>query len=146
MNTFLIDSRELYEYARSRGYEPLIQTRFFRLEIGLRKELQRERFGNGHTPEENEKFYRWMWANKPHYCEECMRPLAEYSAVYVSHILTRGANPDMAHDPRNVNILCFRHHSEWENGDRENMRILAKNQLTIEELKKDYGKNITSEI
>ena len=99
MNTFLIDSRELYEYARSRGYEPLIQTRFFRLEIGLRKELQRERFGNGHTPEENEKFYRWMWANKPHYCEECMRPLAEYSAVYVSHILTRGANPDMAHDP-----------------------------------------------
>ena len=88
MDAFPIDSRELYEYARSRGYEPLIQTRFFRLEIGLRKELQRERFGNGHTPEENEKFYRWMWANKPHYCEECMRPLAEYSAVYVSHILT----------------------------------------------------------
>ena len=146
MDAFLIDSRELYEYALSRGYEPLIQTRFFRLEIGLRKELQRERFGNGHTPEENEKFYRWMWANKPHYCEECMRPLAEYSAVYVSHILTRGANPDMSHDPRNVNILCFRHHSEWENGAREQMRIFAKNQLTIEELKKDYGKNITSEI
>ena len=87
-----------------------------------------------------------MWENKPHYCEECMRPLAEYSAVYVSHILTRGANPDMSHDPRNVNILCFRHHSEWENGAREQMRIFAKNQLTIEELKKDYGKNITSEI
>ena len=87
-----------------------------------------------------------MWANKPHYCEECMRPLAEYSAVYVSHILTRGANPDMAHDARNINILCFKHHSMWENGDRENMRIFAKNQLTIEELKKDYGKNITSEI
>lgn len=79
-----------------------------------------------------------MWENKPHYCEECMRPLAEYSAVYVSHILTRGANPDMAHDPRNVNILCFRHHAEWENGEREKMRIWAKNQATIEELKKDY--------
>lgn len=138
MNTFLIDSRALYDYARSRGYEPLVQTQFFRMETGLRKELQRERFGNGHTPSENERFYRFMWENKPHYCEECMRPLAEYSAVYISHILTRGANPDMAHDPRNVNILCFRHHAEWENEDREKMRIWGKNQATIEELKNDY--------
>lgn len=139
MHTFLIDNRELYEYARSRGYEPLIQTQFFSIEIGLRKELQREIFGNGHTPVENEKFYRWIWSHKPHYCEECMKPLAEYSAVYVSHILTRGANPDMAHDPRNVNILCFRHHAEWENGAREKMRIWAKNQATIEELKMEYN-------
>lgn len=139
MNTFLIDSRALYDYARSRGYEPLVQTRFFRMEIGLRKELQRERFGNGHTPIENERFYRFMWENKPHYCEECMRPLDEYSAVYVSHILTRGANPDMAHDARNINILCFKHHSMWENGERNKMRIYPHNELIINELKKDYG-------
>lgn len=136
---FLIDSPELYEYAQKKGFEPLTDTRFFKVEIGLRKTLQYELFGAGHTSTENEKFYRWVWEHKPHYCEECMKPLRGYSAVYVSHILTRGANPEIAHDPRNVNILCFKHHAEWENGNRAGMRIYARNQITIDELKKEYN-------
>ncbi len=136
---FLIDSLELYEYAQRRGFEPLMDTRFFKVEIGLRKTLQNRTFGAGHTSTENEKFYRWVWKHKPHYCEECMKPLRRYSAVYVSHILTRGANPAIAHDPRNVNILCFKHHAEWENGNRVGMRIYARNQIIIEELKKEYN-------
>lgn len=112
--------------------------RRFRLDIRLRVSLQRELFGAGHTPEENEKFYRWCWKHKPHQCEETMRPLPEYSAVYVSHILTRGAHPEAAHDPRNVNILCWEAHGKWENGRREQMRIYAANQLVIEELTEDY--------
>lgn len=67
-----------------------------------------------------------------------MKPLREYSSVYVSHILTRGAHPDMAHDPRNINILCFNHHNQWENGDRRAMRIYEKNVETIELLKNEY--------
>lgn len=106
--------------------------------IELRKAIQTELFGQGHTPQENEKFYKWVWAHKPHYCEETMKPLHEYSAVYVSHILTRGAYPEMAHDPRNCNILCFEMHNRWENKDRQNMRIYAKNQKTIEMLKREY--------
>lgn len=137
MTPIEIDTRELYDYARKRGYEPLIDRRFS-VEIHLRISIQRELFGTGHTPEENEKFYRWCWEHYPHYCAETMRPLRHYSATYVSHILTRGAHPEMAHDPRNVNILCFEMHNKWENGNRENMRIYQSNQLTIQQLKDEY--------
>lgn len=137
MEPFVIDTRELYDYARMRGYEPLIDRRFA-VEINLRVSIQRELFGTGHTPQENERFYRFCWDHYPHICSECMRPLHQYSATYVSHILTRGAHPEMAHDCRNVNILCFSHHSVWENGDRQNMRIYPGNLLTIEQLKREY--------
>lgn len=133
----LIDTRAAYELCKSRGYEPLVDRRF-PMEIRLRIQVQRELFGTGHTPEENEKFYRWCWNHYPPICAECMRPLRNYSAVYVSHILTRGAHPEMAHDPRNVNILCPAHHAVWENGDREGMRIYRSNQHIIELLKNEY--------
>lgn len=103
-----------------------------------RVDMQRNLFGDGHTPAENERFYRWVWNHKPHICEECMKPLGEYSAVYVSHILTRGAHPEIAHDPRNTNILCFRCHGAWENGARWRMRIYEGNLSRIEQLKKEY--------
>ncbi len=132
-----IDSRAEYDYVKSRGYEPLIDRRFA-LAVPVRVSIQRELFGRGHSPEENEKFYRWCWEHYPHICQETMRPLHNYSAVYVSHILTRGAHPEMAHDPRNVNILSFEAHNRWENGNRQCMRIWAANQRIIEKLKKEY--------
>lgn len=138
MEPIVIDNREMYDYCKMRGYEPLIDRRFA-MDIHLRVTIQRELFGRGHTPEENEKFYRWCWNHKRHICEETMRPLPGYSATFVSHILTRGAHPEMAYDPRNVNILSFEQHNRWENGKRENMRIFASNQLIIEQLKKEYG-------
>lgn len=138
MEPFVIDTREQYDFCRAHGIDPLIDRRFA-MDIRLRVSIQRELFGTGHTPEENEKFYRWCWEHNPHYCQECMRPLRQYSATYVSHILTRGAHPELAHDPRNVNILCFNHHSVWENGRRESMRIFRANLLIIEQLKKEYG-------
>lgn len=138
MQPYFISERWEYDYIVSRGFEPLLDTNHFRMDIRLRIAIQREKFGTGHTPDENERFYRWVWEHKPHYCEETMRPLPNYSATFVSHILTRGANPEMAHDPRNVNILCFEMHNRWENGDRENMRIYRQNLLTIEQLKSEY--------
>lgn len=138
MNPVAIDTRAEYDYCVARGYEPLIDRRF-KMDIRLRVSVQRELFGDGHSPAENEKFYRWCWEHKPHICEECMRPLREYSATYVSHILTRAAHPEMAHDCRNVNILCFSHHSVWENGNRKNMRIYQRNMQIVEELKKEYS-------
>ena len=138
MDTIRIDTREEYDYCIKRGYEPLIDWRFT-MDIHLRVSVQRELFGTGHSPAENERFYRWCWDHYAHYCHETMRPLWDYSAVYVSHILTRGAHPEMAHDPRNVNILCFEAHNRWENGNRKSMRIYESNQLIIETLKSEYG-------
>ena len=133
-----IDTRAEYVLCRARGYEPLIDRRFA-MNIHLRLSVQHELFGRGHTPEENEKFYRWCWEHYPHQCQETMRPLHQYSATFISHILTRGAHPEMAHDPRNVNVLCFEQHNRWENGDRVNMRIYRSNVQLINQLKKEYA-------
>lgn len=132
-----ISTRQEYDYCVLRGYEPLIND-IFDMDIALRLQIQREKFGRGHTMAENERFYRWCWGHYPHKCQETLRRLDSYSAVYISHILTRGAHPAMAHDPRNVNILSFEAHNKWENGDRQSMRIYAKNQITIKKLLNEY--------
>lgn len=139
-----INDIEAYEYCVSRGYEPLIDVAHFSIDIRLRVDIQREQFGHcvfgrGNIPVANQRFYEWVWKNKPHYCEECLRPFPQYSSVYCSHILSRGANPDMAHDGRNINILCYECHQKWENGDREKMRIFEKNKQTIEILQNEYS-------
>lgn len=135
----MIASRSEYDDAVSRGYEPL-KDLWLTMSHNLRLEIQREKFGAGHTPAENERFYRWCWEHKPHQCEECLRPLKGYSAVYISHILSRGAYPQIAHDPRNTNILCERCHATWENGRREDMRIYESNRARIDALKQEYYK------
>lgn len=143
MEPYLITDRDEYQYCIQRGFQPLLDICNFRLEIGLRVEIQREIFGHcitgrGDIPAANERFFRWVWEHKPHQCEETMRPLANYSAVYCSHILTRGSHPEIAHDPRNINILSFESHNRWENGDRQNMRIYPGNMRLIELMKTEY--------
>lgn len=140
--TIAIESIAEYRLCVERGFEPLIDDRF-ELPIALRVEIQRQLFGHvthgrGNIPQANEHFFRWVWDHKPHRCEETMRPLHQYSAVYISHILSRGAHPEMAHDPRNVNILCAEMHARWENGDRHSMRVWRNNKKTIEKLKNEY--------
>nr|DAK17588.1 MAG TPA: NinG protein [Caudoviricetes sp.] len=134
----LIEDIECYKYAKSKGYEPLTDKRF-EMPIKVRIDVQRYLFGAGHTPAENERFYRYCWDLYPHICEECMRPLTQFSATYISHIRTRGAFPEAAHDVRNVNILCFKHHNQWETGNRKAMRIYPGNVQTIEQLTKEYN-------
>lgn len=134
----LIEDLECYKYAKNKGYEPLTDKRF-EMPIKVRIEVQRYLFGAGHTPAENERFYRYCWDLYPHICEECMRPLTQFSATYISHIRTRGAFPEAAHDVRNVNILCFKHHNQWETGNRKAMRIYPGNVQTIEQLTKEYN-------
>lgn len=138
MHKILISNFEEYNFVKSNGYEPLID-RHFKVEEPFKRILIQEMFGSGNTEAQNVKFYRWIWEHKPHYCEECMRPLREYSSVYCSHILTRGAHPEFAYYPENVNILCFEHHNMWEYGDRKRMRIFPGNQIIIKELIKDYN-------
>lgn len=145
MEKILLTTKPEYDLVVSRGFQPLLSNRFFRLDIKLREAIQKQMFGHCITGRgsdimaANDRFFHWVWEHKPHICEECMKPLYRYSAVYCSHILTRGAHPEMAHDPRNINILCFNHHNQWENGNRERMRIYPANQRIIKELMEDYN-------
>lgn len=137
MEKIKIETRDDYFYARMRGYDALYDKRC-EMPIALRKEIQKYLFGKNNA-EGNRKFYRYCIERFPMVCEECGRPIDNPWAGNVSHILTRGAHPEKAHDPRNINILCLRCHERWENGDRSNMRIYEKNQRTIEQLKKEYA-------
>jgi hypothetical protein len=142
MEPILITEPDEYKLCISRGFNPLL-SKDFKMEIGLRADVQREFFGHsllgrGNIPQANDRFYRWMWDNKKHYCEECMKPLENYWSGFISHILTRGANPAIAHDPRNINILCHVHHTQWETGERKTMRIYPGNIKTIKLLQSEY--------
>lgn len=136
-----ISTREEYDYCVKRGYEPLCEDAWrFPMAHSLRVAVQKEKFG-GNNAEGNQKFYKFCLHHKPLYCEECGKPITHPSAINVSHILTRGAHPEMAHDCRNVNILCFEHHNVWEHATtRKGMRIYDQNMRTIKILKEEYNK------
>lgn len=134
-----IDNIQDYDLAVKIGQSPQID-RHFTLSHDVRMAVQERLFGKGNHEDNNIRFYKWCWEHKQHYCEECLRPLDKYSSVYVSHILSRGAHPEKAYDPRNVNILCPSCHARWENGDRERMRIYSRNVKVINDLTLEYQK------
>lgn len=149
MDKITLETEQEYNLVKSRGYEPLLTNRYFQLDIKLRKRIQSRLFGHAEQGRgndvmaANERFFRWIWENKQkghrHRCENCMKPLDHYSATFCSHILSRGAYPEMAIDPRNINILCFDCHNKWEHETtRKDMRIYESNKLIIETLKKEY--------
>jgi len=140
---FHIETSEEFNTIMQRGFNPLFNP-IFTIDIKLRIQIQHQIFGNsliskGDIPKANEKFYKYMWQYKPHYCEECLKPLRNYSSVFISHILSRGSSPEMAHDVRNINILCMDHHNQWETGKRETMRIYPCNLKIIKTLKTEYA-------
>ena len=81
----------------------------------------------------DERFYQEIWDERPHYCEECGKFLGdELQKVFFSHILTKGAHPELRHEKRNINVLCSEHHSAWEfSGKRNQMKINEKNKDAI---------------
>jgi len=137
INSIELTNREMVDYTFFRGVNPLIDLRF-KMPILLRLEYIRDLFGK-FQPKHHTKYYKYCWDNKPHYCEETGLELMNYSAAFISHILSKGSHPEMAYDPRNCNILSFIQHNRWEFGDKENMSIYPGNELIIEMLKTEYN-------
>ena len=135
-----ITNREDYDALLKRGIDCLYDKRYH-LEIGLRREIQREKFGKN-DDEGNYLFYRYCLHHFPAICENCGKPIEHPWATNVSHIITRGSHPEMAHDPRNVNILCWECHELWEHKttrNRLNPWFVEKNERTIQMLKQEYN-------
>lgn len=102
--------------------------------IKLREEIQKLKFPT------DASFYNYCWKKKAHWCEECGAYLSAYSASFISHILTKGAHTEKRRDPRNVNILCLKHHHQWEFGKRKEMEIYQANMLLRDKLILEYGR------
>jgi hypothetical protein len=133
-------TREDYIKSQINGVEPLLDPAFD-IEINLRKQLQNELFGeDGSDPFNRRAFFKWVWENRPHVCEETGAFLGyTMQAEFMSHILSRGAHIEMWHDPRNINLLVPDAHRKWETGKREKMKIWDKNKVIVARLKADYS-------
>lgn len=87
-------------------------------------------------------FYNEIWNERPHSCEECGCNLGEHWERYMfSHLITKGAHPDLRHDKRNISLSCMPCHSRWETGDRKNMRIFTRYKDTILELLRESAEH-----
>ena len=145
-----ITIREEFELCLSYGVNPLFWHRFIKLDVNLRISLQNELFGKselgkGNVVIANDRYYHYCFDNSLLVCENCGTSFFVkenidgcYSSRNVSHIISRGARADLAHDPRNHNMLCGRCHSEWENGNKQGMLIYMDNMVVVRELNNDY--------
>lgn len=122
------------------GRNPLYEWRYFTVNSELRKELQFTLFANnpfnrGDVEKSNQKYYEHCWKLHPEkICENCKRPLGQYSSIHISHILSRKEYPEYALDPRNHNLLCGSCHKNWETNPK-NMLIYPINLLVIAKIK-----------
>lgn len=135
-----ITNREDYDALLKKGIDCLYDKRYH-LEIGLRREIQREKFGKNDNAG-NALFYAYCLKHFPRVCENCGKPIPHPGATNVSHILSRGSHPEMAHDPRNMNILCWECHQKFEHKTTRyklNLWFVEKNERTIQLLKQEYN-------
>lgn len=142
----LIETLDQYFDEVNKGYNPLFQWTRFAIKFDLRKEIQESIFGkiggSGSVVKANDKYYHWCYENKLQICEECVKPLQQYWSGYVSHIITRGGAPEMAHDPRNSRLLCHKCHTaaEHEHTHRE-LKIYPIDEILTNILRHEYSTN-----
>lgn len=128
-----------YDRLKGLGFEPLIDSRF-EMAINLRRNIQALYFGPA-SPENDVNFYKWVYEHKPHFCEETGQPIPSYSAVNISHIVSRGANTELRYDPRNINLVIFQVHNIWETGEllvKRGLNLWPWNCFIIYLLKHEY--------
>jgi hypothetical protein len=134
-----------YDLEKKNGAEPLMDFKYL-IDLDLRISIQNKLFGGSELSQAdiakgNNKFYRWVWNRSLQFCEETGVELDTYRATYISHILSRGATPDMRWDPRNINILCKPAHDRWEGQiNRGAMNIYEDNEKIISRLIWEYRK------
>lgn len=90
---------------------------------------------------EDELFYEECFNNcKKHECEECGAELPNYfrdgegkvaARWRFSHIFPKSTHPHLRHKVENINHLCLKHHTQWDFGDKENMKIYDKNKKSF---------------
>ena len=142
-----ISSMDNYLDAMNEGGQPLYDFKNYEVDIQLRIDIQNQLFGKsllgkGDIVKANDKYYHWCWENKLNVCEECGKPLHNYWSGYISHILSRGSNAQLAHDPRNSRILCNEHHELAENENTHRLlKIYQVDLIIIEILKHEYSQN-----
>ena len=92
----------------------------------------------------NKKFFKKMWAKWEARgfvaCAECFIEL-QYDIKFCAHIVGKGTEKQMEYDERNLMPLCFKHHTQYDQGDAQSMLIYEETQKRKLELKQKYYGN-----
>ena len=84
----------------------------------------------------DEAFYQECFNMSDHKCEECGKQLptefrddeGNVNARWrYSHIVAKSIAPELRHDTNNINHLCLEHHTQWDFGNKHDMKIYTKN-------------------
>lgn len=95
---------------------------------------------NGKNLSLDEAFYEECFNQSNHKCEECGKQLPtefrnEEGKVIArwrySHIVAKSIAPELRHDTNNINHLCLEHHTQWDFGDKHEMKVYTKNALKL---------------
>jgi hypothetical protein len=89
-------------------------------------------------------FMKEEWAKSTKSCSECDLPLMYFNPAFLSHILSKGAYPELRLDPENIQIHCFDCHQQWEFGDKKSMKCYNEkliNKLKLKANVKSKNKN-----
>jgi hypothetical protein len=85
-------------------------------------------------------FFKEIWNERPHYSEVSGEPLGdEFNVCFFSHILTKGSYPRFRHCKKNILLMSFQEHQEWEFADRKDPKWNPVRDLS-EELIIEYYK------
>lgn len=113
-----------------------LRTRKNNVKKSLFVKLDPKRKASTKRLEKDEAFYEECFNVSNHKCEECGCNLptefrdseGNVNARYrYSHIIAKSIAPELRHDVENINHLCLKHHTQWDHGDKENMKIYEKN-------------------
>jgi hypothetical protein len=70
--------------------------------------------------DEDISFFEEIWTTRPHKSEVSGAPLGdEFNVCFFSHILSKGAYPRFRHNPKNILLMTFEEHQEFEFTDRK---------------------------
>lgn len=89
------------------------------------------------------QFYRQIWEEREHKCKECGRFLGDkLHHLFFSHHLAKGTYGKLRHDPENIDLLCMEHHTQWDFGNKEMMKIYSE-ERRLKLIQKYYGRTDT---
>ena len=86
--------------------------------------------------QEDNSFFRGIWDERPHVSEVSGEPLGDkFKAVFMSHVLSKGAFPRFRHYKPNIVLMSFDEHDAWGNSHKQNSEEFKRKFANVLELK-----------
>jgi hypothetical protein len=91
--------------------------------------------------EQDIAFFKEIWGERPHVCQVTGVELGdEFNVCFFSHILTKGSYPKFRYNKKNLILMSFQAHQDWEFTDRKHPKWQPWKDLSDELIIEYYKK------